>query len=468
LKKAIPILLVLVAFLLVVGTCGSLEYFSENWHTPPPANTVIRPTPNQQPDTPPPATPDNGTQDDPPDDLTPDEIIIYQPGMYIIGIDLPEGIYVAVIDDSGEASVTIRENQTAFTDKPKIIITSRYTSSNGAFSPRPTYVNAVKQGGGEPIFPSDDNELAAILRDGKIENADILAERYDGLVLTGGGDVASHFFNQEHHPASAAPDETLDIAELELVRAFVRAGKPILGVCRGMQVINIAMGGELIQDIPDLLGIPAEFHKADSARHDIFVRPGTWLHSMYGSKINTNSFHHQAVWPIAPGFSVVAYTGPVIEAIERGNVLGVQFHPEQMLDEGMLQFFRDFIYRCSHKNIVVDVFASNTIIDAKNNQFVDVVGAKMYSLEHSSRLFETMFETYGHFSEGMYLTGTHIPAGEYTLAAVDESIFSSYMIYDGLTHESLLDHGNIPAEGVTVTLKNGQYIKLIYATIKMN
>jgi len=400
----------------------------------------------------------------PPPDI-PVDIITYESGSYTVGPDIPEGFYVAVSDNSDDSRVIIRENQTAHTDKPKVIVTARFVAANNAFASRTTYVDAISRGGGEPIQPGDDTELYALLREGKTEYADTLAGRYDGLMLTGGGDVAAHFFYQEHHPAANPPDETLDRAELALVRAFVRANKPVLGICRGMQVVNIALGGELIQDIPDLLGIPFSTHNGDDVWHDIFVRRGTWLHSMAGGRVNVNSFHHQAVNPVAPGFSVVAYTGPVIEAIERGNILGVQFHPERMLDMGMLPFFEDFIYRCSHKSIVIEIFNTNTIIEIKDGQYMDVVEAKLYSLQDSSDLFHEIFETNGFYPEGMYLVGTHIPAGDYILTAVDDSPFASYMIYKGLSHDSLSQHGFI-SENTKVTLTDGEFIRIVHCTMK--
>jgi len=407
-------------------------------------------------------TPTPDVDETPPPDV-PVDIISYESGSYIVGTDIPEGFYVAVNENSDDSRVIVRENQTAHTDKPKVIVTARF--ANGTFASRTTYVDAISRGGGEPIQPGDDAELYALLREGKIENAGTLAERYDGLMLTGGGDVAAHFFNQQQHPAANPPDETLDRAELALVRAFVRANKPILGICRGMQVVNIALGGELIQDIPDLLGIPFSTHNGDNVWHDIFVRRGTWLHTLTGGRVNVNSFHHQAVNPVAPGFSVVAYTGPVIEAIERGNILGVQFHPERMLDMGMLPFFEDFIYRCSHKNIAIEIFNTHTIIEIRDGQYMEVIGAKLYSLEDTAELFDEVFETNGFYPEGMYLTGIHIPAGDYILTAVDDTPFASYTVSEALAPDSILNYGEIANEA-TITLKAGEFITLVHGVMK--
>jgi len=398
----------------------------------------------------------------------PDVPVLYGVGSYIAGDNIPAGLYVAVSDGSGESKVTIRESKTADIDTPEIIVTSRFVPTTGRFTDRPNYVEAIRRSGGIPVFPDDDPELASILRKGTTEYAeyaDILAERYDGLLLTGGGDIAAHFFNQEHHPAANPPDEILDEAELALCRAFIMAGKPVLGICRGMQILNVATGGGLIQDIPDILGIPLNVHYGESARHDINVRPGTWLHSLLGPNVETNSLHHQSVNGVSPGFTVVAYTGPVIEAMERGNLLGTQFHPERMLDEGMEPFFEEFIYRCSFNYIAIELFTTFTIINIRENQYIDVDGAYLQSIESSSGMFDPAFDANGFYAEGMYLAGTHIPEGIYKLSAYGDAMFSSYIIYDALSHDSIRKSGSLTKSDTHVILGRGQYIKLINAVM---
>ena len=399
----------------------------------------------------------------------PSDTFLYKAGSYIAGTSIPVGQYVAISDGSGEAKVTIRDSFHALIDTPEIIVTSRYIRATGRFTERPNYVEAVFRGGGKPIFPDDDPELATLLREGTAEYAEyaayaeILAERYDGLLLTGGGDIAAHFFNQDHHPAANTPDEILDEAELALCRAFIRAGKPILGICRGMQILNVATGGGLIQDIPALLGIPLNVHYGESARHDINIRPGTWLYSQVGPELETNSLHHQSVDSVSPGFTVVAYTGPVIEAMERGNLLGTQFHPERMLDEGMEPFFDDFIYRCSYNNIEINFFTTFTIINVLENQYIDVKGAYLQSIESTSGMFDFMFDANGFYTEGMYLTGAHLPEGRYRLSATGDAMFSSYAVYNALSYDFLQKSGSLTESDTIVVLRSGQYIKLVNA-----
>jgi len=151
-----------------------------------------------------------------------------------------------------------------------------------------------------------------------------------GLVLCGGGDLDPAYFGQPPR-GSHPPDRRRDEAELALFAAFHGRGRPILGICRGMQVINVAMGGDLIQDLPPLMG---RFHGGgEGCVHPIRTRPGSWLERLYGPEMTVNSFHHQAVGKLGRGLSPSAWAeGGFPEALEdeTGRVLGVQFHPERM------------------------------------------------------------------------------------------------------------------------------------------
>ena len=460
-KKAITGLLILLCFVLVVSSLSKPVIITEPL---PPKETVMP----QKPDPSLPYDSDSRQETQDPAHRIPDKTDLFGAGSYIAGTSIPAGLYVAVSDGSGESKVTIREGYYADTDIPEIIVTSRFVPATGSFTDKPNYIEGVRRSGGIPVFPDDDPELAAILREGTAEYtdyADKLAERYDGLLLTGGGDIAAHFFNQDHHPAANQPDEILDEAELALCHAFIRAGKPVFGICRGMQILNVATGGELIQDIPAILGIPLNVHSGESARHNINIRPGTWLYSQFGPELETNSLHHQCVDGVSPGFTVVAYTGPVIEAMERGNLFGTQFHPERMLDEGMEPFFDDFIYRCSYRNIVIEYFTTHTIINIRENQYIDVKGAYLQSIESSSGIFDRVFNSHGFYADGMYLTGTHLPEGRYRLSATGDTMFSSYIIYNTLSHDSVQKSGSLTESDTLVVLSHGQYIKLINAVM---
>lgn len=153
----------------------------------------------------------------------------------------------------------------------------------------------------------------------------------DGLLLCGGGDIESALFGQEDR-GSHPPDRERDRAELALFHAFFKAGKPILGICRGMQLINVALGGTLIQDLPQ----PARsFHtlpKGDAV-HAVRTLYGSLLYEQFGPVFLVNSAHHQAVDRLGDGLRALAWAeSGFAEAIDLPDypLLGVQFHPERM------------------------------------------------------------------------------------------------------------------------------------------
>ena len=168
-------------------------------------------------------------------------------------------------------------------------------------------------------------------------------ELFDGLVLQGGADVAPESYGEVALKPEWAGDKIRDAYELELVHAFVAAGKPILGVCRGMQIINVAFGGTLYQDIPTQVENAAN-HRCEVAYenkfHGVEIVAGTKLAQLLGATQNAatgviNTIHHQAVKKLGNNLRVEAYAedGKIIEAI-RGTtesyVFGMQWHPEFM------------------------------------------------------------------------------------------------------------------------------------------
>ncbi|MDE2125415.1 MAG: gamma-glutamyl-gamma-aminobutyrate hydrolase family protein [Armatimonadetes bacterium] len=193
------------------------------------------------------------------------------------------------------------------------------------------YVQAVQNAGGAPvILPS-------------CSSPEII-ERYlgliDGLLLSGGADIAPGLYGQEQMPCCGGIDPARDAFELPLVRRAIEQDMPVMGICRGIQVLNVALGGTLIQDLPEQQ--PSEIrhqqtdfgHVRSDATHTIQVRPGSLLHDLTQSvQIETNSMHHQALADLAPGLVVTARTSDsVIEAVEmpsRRMVLALQCHPEE-------------------------------------------------------------------------------------------------------------------------------------------
>jgi putative glutamine amidotransferase len=167
----------------------------------------------------------------------------------------------------------------------------------------------------------------------------------DGILLSGGGDIEPQLYGAEPTTALRSVDPRRDQVEILLARWAAETGKPFLGICRGLQVVNVALGGNLVQDIAsEIVGAlphdqpdppPAEVvHRLAVARHSVLfslVACGT---------LGTNSFHHQAVRRLAPGLAVraVAEDG-VVEAVElTGHPFGlaVQWHPERMLDQASM------------------------------------------------------------------------------------------------------------------------------------
>ncbi|HEX6989870.1 MAG TPA: gamma-glutamyl-gamma-aminobutyrate hydrolase family protein [Bacillota bacterium] len=178
----------------------------------------------------------------------------------------------------------------------------------------------------------------------------------DGLLLTGGCDLDPYLFGQHPHPRLGRVSPRRDLWELALVRAALDAGRPILALCRGLQVLNVAGGGTLVQDLDSQLSRVIQHRQRSPAAygsHEVRVHDGTRLRAIAGAEvIRVNSRHHQAVLEPAPGLvvSAVAPDG-VIEALEGGGagfVVGVQWHPEDMAggpasDSVAQRLFRAFV-----------------------------------------------------------------------------------------------------------------------------
>ena len=181
--------------------------------------------------------------------------------------------------------------------------------------------------------------LAALLIPvgGPASDAAALVGRVDGVLLTGGGDVAPARYAAPQQPETTGVNPCRDEVEIELVRLACRRGLPVLAICRGIQLLNVALGGTLIQDLPTA-DPPRPGHMApqswNSAAHPVQLVPGTLLHRLLGPEVNVNSLHHQAVDMVAPGLRVAGRAPDgVIEAVEHSVapfVVGLQWHPEML------------------------------------------------------------------------------------------------------------------------------------------
>lgn len=206
----------------------------------------------------------------------------------------------------------------------------------------PNYQGSVERAGGnvEPLYPDSITSDAL--------------HHLDGLLLTGGGDVDASEFNDTNHPKVHHINRPRDQMELTLTREALGRGIPVFGICRGMQVMNIALGGNLIQDIPDEIKTLLVHDDSQNSRqnliHEVSVMEGTKLRRILGKdRIAVNSFHHQAVKDLGKGLIATAWSDDgVIEGIELPNgpyFLGVQWHPEEFVDHGAIfhSLFQAFV-----------------------------------------------------------------------------------------------------------------------------
>jgi len=168
---------------------------------------------------------------------------------------------------------------------------------------------------------------------------DEILDGFDGFIISGGGDIDSAHWNEPLHEKAAGLDPQRDTMELMLARKLhQRHDKPVLCVCRGVQVMNVAMGGTLYQDVPSQFGETLAHRQPEKqyeAAHNVSVISGTKLSRIVGCEtIGVNTLHHQAVKDVAPGLVVSAKaTDGLIEALESGShpfFLGVQWHPERL------------------------------------------------------------------------------------------------------------------------------------------
>lgn len=198
------------------------------------------------------------------------------------------------------------------------------------------YIEHVQRAGGLALLIPPDPALVQ-------EPARVL-DRVDGLLLAGGADLGADTYGAEPHHASDEPIPLRDAVEIALVRAAQARGMPVLGICRGAQVINVAGGGTLRQHIPDELG--HEEHRRAIGRfagneHDVIVDPGSRALEATGeSPHRVASHHHQGIAALGGGLRVTARAPDdlpeAIESIRGGWVLGVQWHPEADPESGVI------------------------------------------------------------------------------------------------------------------------------------
>jgi putative glutamine amidotransferase len=218
---------------------------------------------------------------------------------------------------------------------------------------RKTYTDAIVAAGGVPLIIPVIDDLG-VLR--------ALYDRVDGILISGGGDIDPHKYGEAPLPGLGPTDPARDDIELPLASWAVEDGKPLLGICRGSQVINVALGGTLYQDIPSQIHTSlvhdSSFTRQDWTymAHDLRLDPGSKLAQVFGTtSFYTNSLHHQSLKAIAPGLHAVGWAPDgVVEAIEGNNghfLFGIQCHPEALqgaADVRWQALFQLFVESCQY------------------------------------------------------------------------------------------------------------------------
>lgn len=217
--------------------------------------------------------------------------------------------------------------------RPIIGITTYARDENGRFSLPAAYIDAIRRAGGIPVLlPHGEPYLAELL------------ERLDGVILSGGGDVNPELYQGTPHEAIYMVNAERDSSEIELTKNIVDMQLPMLNICRGVQVLNVALGGSLIEHLPDEVGeeITHRASPPSAVRHGVEIEPGSQLaRILEQTEVTAASWHHQAIRQVAPGLQVVARAADgIIEAVEMPGhpwLIGVQWHPEMTADQDAIQ-----------------------------------------------------------------------------------------------------------------------------------
>lgn len=213
--------------------------------------------------------------------------------------------------------------------RPRIGVLPLYNSEKQTLWINPLYFGGIEQAGGLPMLLSLSGDPALW---------EEYCQSFDGFVFTGGQDVDPGLYGQEKIPQCCYQAPLRDNQEFFMLRRLRELNKPVLGICRGIQVMNTALGGTLYQDLPTQhpsAVIHSQEKPYDVPHHQVTIVPGSRIHQITGlTQLSVNSMHHQAVWDVAPDFDVTAVAEDgIIEAIECRSArffVGVQWHPEHM------------------------------------------------------------------------------------------------------------------------------------------
>lgn len=191
----------------------------------------------------------------------------------------------------------------------KIAIAGRQTGTAN-------YEKYIRDGGAVPVVTLEDGAIAAC----------------DALLLPGGGDITPAFFGEQNH-GSRDIDTALDILQIQAFRTALERGLPVLGICKGMQIINVGLGGTILQDLDAASRARHRYDHGDQY-HSSAIEPGSWLYPLYGAHTLVNSAHHQALGRLGQGLTAVQRcpADGCVEGISHQTlpILGVQWHPERI------------------------------------------------------------------------------------------------------------------------------------------
>lgn len=236
--------------------------------------------------------------------------------------------------------------------KPVIGITAR-VEKDQMYSLDPVYGRAILQAGGLPLIVPIVDE----------EDIPLLCERLDGLIVTGGGDINPTLYGEEPHIRLGAVYPGSDQYEKELILNFLELDKPFIGMCRGMQMLNVSLGGTIYQDLEAQYEGTLYQHKQMAMRthrtHSVTLEDESRLIKIMEEKtFNVNSFHHQGIKDVSDKLKIAGRAADgLVEALESKNhqfVMGIQWHPEEFAlqgDEASKKLFERFVKECAKDKV---------------------------------------------------------------------------------------------------------------------
>jgi len=213
------------------------------------------------------------------------------------------------------------------------------------------YIHTIMQAGGVPVM------IPSMLAE---QGWDVLYERLDGILFSGGGDIAPEYYQGEKHQRIAGIDPLRDSLEFNLLRAVVDDGKPFLGICRGIQTVNVGLGGTIYEHLGEQFRGEIDHTYPSTMRttlvHEVKIEEGTRIAEVVGEPIlKVNSLHHQGLREVAPDLRVTGYAPDgLVEAVELSDHpfgLAVQWHPEWMTDQlSTRKLFKAFVDAAKNSN----------------------------------------------------------------------------------------------------------------------